>query len=200
MVHYADSERAADIAPPACPKCRSLRTEIAGRSSDGRAVTVRCKNCDDRSAVLVDRRAGDTDNMTDEVEAIRAVGRALAQLSDDASRVRVLRWAAERFQIDATVSVARSTASSVNTANLDATDPTLSMDGLHELFPAVSADDDRTLNAHSPMMASEPADELLAHVEEMPPVEGAPQPDSMLHSFVNDFQRLANDCQTLFAT
>jgi hypothetical protein len=32
------------------------------------------------------------------------------------------------------------------------------------------------------------------------PIEIAPPSGSVLHSFVHDFQRLANDCQTLFAS
>src|SRR3989442_15704881 len=129
MVQYPDPQRAAaQTAPPTCPKCGSHRTEVAVCSDDGRAVTVRCNDCDDRSARLIDRRASDADNMTDEVEAIRTIGRALAQLPDAAARVRVLRWAAERFQIETTVAVAVPTASPVMAANASAVDPTLSID------------------------------------------------------------------------
>src|SRR5262245_48337928 len=99
MVHYLVPQPAERIAPT-CPKCGGHRTEAAGRSESGRGIDVRCNDCDERFSMLVDRRASDADNMTGEIEAIRTVGRALAQLPDARSRLRVLRWAAERFQID----------------------------------------------------------------------------------------------------
>jgi len=201
MVHCVDPQHAAQAPSPACPRCGSHRTEVAGRSGDGRAVTVRCNNCDERAAVLIDRRAIDTDNMTEEVEAIRAVGRALAQLPDAAARVRVMRWAAERFQIETTVAaVAVASASPVTTATVKPPDPTLSMDGVTELFPA-PADPNRVkaLAATSLTLTAEPVAALAPHVEEIPPVQETPQAGSMLHSFVSDFQRLANDCQSVFA-
>jgi len=139
--------------------------------------------------------------MTDEVEAIRTVGRALAQLPDAAARVRVLRWAFERFQIDTSVMVPAAV-SQVVAENVKSLDPTLSMEGLHELFPvkrktgeALPPDDD-SLTLESDAAAGE----LVAHVAQpIPHVEESPQAGSMLHSFVSDFQRLADDCQTVFA-
>ncbi|OLE81545.1 MAG: hypothetical protein AUF76_12715 [Acidobacteria bacterium 13_1_20CM_2_65_9] len=140
--------------------------------------------------------------MTDEVEAIRMVGHALARLPDAAARVRVLRWAFERFQIDTSVMVPAAV-SQVVAENVKSLDPTLSMEGLHELFPvkrktgeALPPDDD-SLTLESDAAAG---GELVAHVARpIPHVEESPQAGSMLHSFVSDFQRLADDCQTVFA-
>ena len=140
--------------------------------------------------------------MNDEVEAIRTVGHALAQLPDAATRARVLRWALERFHVDTTVAVAVAVPQVV-AENVKAPDPTLSIEGLHELFPVKRKtgkalpmnDDSLTLES-----AAAGGGGLVAHVAPpIPPVEESPRADSMLQSFVTDFQRLANDCQTVFA-
>jgi transcription elongation factor Elf1 len=226
MVHYLVPQRAGETAPT-CPKCGGHRTEAAGRSPNGRGVDLRCHDCDERFVMLVDRRASDADNMTDEVDAIRTVGRALARLRDDASRVRVLRWAAERFQIEAALApaVAPTAAAAVTTATDEGPDLTLSMDGLSDLFPA-RKEQDRTQEFDPDLLtfpvarpavvdqiaeldtidsidsldvvpvAAKPVDDKP--IEEKP-ADAAPQSGSVLHNFVHDFQRLANDCQTLFA-
>jgi len=151
--------------------------------------------------MLIDRRASDSDNMTDEIEAIRAVGRALAQLPDAAARARVLRWAAERFQIDTAVTPAAAPTAPVKAAAVDRPDLTLSMDGVHDLFPAPrNQDQARAIESDLLTLEAEPIAELAPQVKETTPVEIAPESGSMLHDFVNDFQRLANDCQTLFAS
>ena len=212
MVHYdPDRRHAAQTPPPTCPKCGSHRTEVVDTAEDGRTITVRCNSCGERSTVLIDRRAADADNVTDEVEAIRAVGRALAQLPDAASRVRVLRWASERFQIDVTLAESRATAPSSNAAvfqRADAQDLTLSMEGVHEMFPAEMHDCGDMMGGAEPMMAS--ADTVIADqgplfvesepvVVETPRVEETPRVDSMLGTFVSDLRRLALDLDTVFA-
>ena len=161
--------------------------------------------------------------MTDEVEAIRTVGRALAKLPDDASRVRVLRWAAERFEIeDALAPAVAPAAAIVNATAVEGPDLTLSMDGLSDLFPARNEQsrardfesdlltlDTAQLAAAAPIAQLDAIDSIdspgddVVRVEEKPvaekPAETAPLSGSVLHNFVHDFQRLANDCQTLFA-
>jgi transcription elongation factor Elf1 len=160
MVHYDPnvSRHAAQPPAPTCPKCGSHRTEVVDRTHDGRSVTVRCNACGARSAVLIDRRASDTDTVTDEIEAIRTVGRALAQLPDAASRVRVIRWASERFQIDLAV-VAASAAGAATAPGAasapphDAVDPTLSMDGVDDFFTFESDNDDQPVGHADPITA-----------------------------------------------
>jgi len=212
MVHYdPDRRHAAQTPPPTCPKCGSQRTEVVDRAEDGRTITVRCTSCGDRSVVLTDRRATDADNVTDEVEAIRAVGRALAQLPDAASRIRVLRWASERFQIDVTLADARAAAPSSHAAVFqrgDAHDPTLSMEGVHEMFPAEAYDCGDMMGDAEPMMAS--AETVIADqgplfvesepvVVETPRAEEPPRVDSLLGTFASDLRRLALDLDTVFA-
>jgi transcription elongation factor Elf1 len=222
MLHYLVPQRAGEPTPT-CPKCGSHRTEAAGRSENGRGIDVRCNDCDERFSMLVDRRASDADNMTDEVEAIRTVGRALAKLRDDTSRVRVLRWAAERFQIeDALAPAAAPAAAVVNAATVEGPDLTLSMDGLADLFPTrreqsrardFESDlltlDTAQFGAAAPIAKLDAIDSIdspghdVVTVEEKPvdekPADTAVQSGSALHNFVHDLQRLANDCQTLFA-
>ena len=198
MVHYDPDRRhaAAQTPPPTCPKCGSHRTEVVDRAEDGRTITVRCNSCGERSIVLIDRRATDADNVTDEVEAIRAVGRALAQLPDAASRVRVLRWASERFQIDVTVGAVNVTATShaAMIERAEAHDPTLSMDGVHQLFPAVVDDYDSAIVDDAPLFV-----EIEPIAVEAPRAGETPRLESMVSTFVSDFRRLALDLDTVFA-
>lgn len=199
MVHYDhDPKHAAQTPPQICPKCGSHRTEVVGHSDDGRTITLRCNSCGERSNVLVDRRASDADEMTDEIEAIRAVGSALARLPDAGSRERVLRWAAERFQIEPTIAVPVATPSHVMASQVRVPDSTLSVDGLQEFFPVRARTDDAlSVDAET---CTQPLFET-AQVEETPVLvhDETPKLDSMVHSFVADFQRLASDWQTVFA-
>ena len=200
MVHYLVPQRAEETAPSSCPKCGSHRTEAAGRSENGRGIDVRCHDCDERFSMLIDRRASDGDNMTDEIEAIRAVGRALARLSDPASRARVLRWATERFQIDAAVTPAAVPARPpVKAAAADGPDLTLSTDSLFDFFPAPTERERARLESDSLAIGPDPLVQAVPPVDETR-VEDARPSGSTLRSFVSDFQRLASDCQTLFPT
>jgi hypothetical protein len=189
--------------------------------------------------LLIDRRASDADHMTDELEAIRTLGQVLARLPDTAARVRVLRWAAERFEIDTTVSAASSAALKTEGLGtpgaIDAIDQTLSTDSLYDLFPAavarnsrerVAMDDaltmdgvlmDDALREEAAAPASVPQHVMVentylptADLESLDvdaPVAQpgaaasgeAPRAESLIHSFVTDLQRLAQDCQTVFA-
>ena len=65
--------------PPTCPKCGSHRTEVVGRSDDGRTLTVRCNSCGERSTRVVETNTSGED-MTKELEEIRG-------------------WSASRFEV-----------------------------------------------------------------------------------------------------
>src|SRR5215510_9041711 len=88
----------------------------------------------DSSYSPTERRTSD-DYIADELDAISTIAQVLATLPDTAARVRVLRWAAERFEINApmTTTAAPATASAV--------DQTLSVDGLQDLFATAPAKD-----------------------------------------------------------
>jgi hypothetical protein len=181
------------------------------------------------ASVHIDRRVTDADCITDELEAISAIGQVLASLPDSDARARVLRWAAERFDINASITAAPAAAAAATTSAID---PTLSVDGLQDLFPAAPVKDTRahlpvddTLALHDVLPGHVPAampaaapittmatdnSQLALEIESLeldaPAIEqpaaaaGDPQrAESLIHSFVADLQRLAQDCQTVFA-
>ena len=62
MVHYRPGGRyAVHNPPPTCPKCGSHRTEVVGRSDDGRTLTVRCNSCGERSKRVVESNTSGED-------------------------------------------------------------------------------------------------------------------------------------------
>jgi hypothetical protein len=178
--------------------------------------------------VHIDRRVTDADYITDELEAISAISDVLASLPDSDARARVLRWAAERFEINASATAAPVAAA----ATTSAIDQTLSVDGLQDLFPGAPVKDTRahlsvddTLALHDMLPAQLPTAtpqaapittmatdnsqlaleieslELDATAIEQPAAAAgdAQRAESLIHSFVADLQRLAQDCQTVFA-
>jgi hypothetical protein len=59
MVHYNPEWHAAQIPPPVCPKCGSHRTQVVGRSDDGRTVILRCSSCGERTRVEIVNEGAD---------------------------------------------------------------------------------------------------------------------------------------------
>jgi hypothetical protein len=187
MVHYGVGElqSASPTLPPLCPTCGSHRTEIVGRSKDGRSVTVRCRSCGERSAITLEpaTAAVEIEATADrEIEAMRAIAEALAQLSPG-SRARVLRWTRDRFEMAATsddASVAPAVA---------ADDESLAVEDLYTFFTTREDNDIDDLCGLREIMP--PAEEIA------PPPPVAPvQAETTVHSFVADFKRLAEDWQS----
>lgn len=147
MVHYdRPSNMAPQNPPPICPKCGSHRTEIVGvgGSQDGRTFILRCNSCGERSTIPAGPPVGDTrpdsvspEEVTAELEALQAVGQALANLGNPESRQRVLRWASERFQLEPLVSVPVMAVGVAEAAAI-VTEPNgeLSLEGVADLFGA----------------------------------------------------------------
>jgi hypothetical protein len=80
------------------------------------------------------------DTLAAEIEAMAAIGRALADLPDAAARARVIRWAQERFDPGG---ASRSAAPAA-----EAADPTLEVESLADVFddsarPGADADKPR---------------------------------------------------------
>jgi hypothetical protein len=75
-------------------------------------------------------RAADRDEAASELSAILAVGKALSTLQDPEARLRVLRWANERYNAPEAVEQAPSPVQ----LSAAATDNTLSMEGLDAFF------------------------------------------------------------------
>jgi hypothetical protein len=182
MVHYdPNSLKTVQTPPPVCPRCGSHRTEIVGLSDDGRTMTLRCNACGERSRIEMAHAAlgaraavrGDED-AAEELAVMRIVGRALAQLPDSQSRMRVLRWATERFRPVATADVR--TLPPVPAPSRRSGDQALSVEGMEALFADVP-------EAREPVAPVRPA---------------APEKlESLVEGFVSDFQRVALEWQAV---
>ena len=124
------------------------------------------------------------EEVTAEIEAMRAIGAALRQLPDQAARARVLRWAAERFAVDASAAEPlmasaapmMTTSEGADRLRSSANDPTLAVESLYDLFPQLERDQPQPTGDH------------------------VPHQESIVREFVTDFQRLARDWQTAFGT
>ena len=57
---YDSSQHAAQV-PLTCPKCGSHRTQVVGRSNDGKTRTLRCGECSERSVVVMTEEAARVD-------------------------------------------------------------------------------------------------------------------------------------------
>jgi len=117
-------------------------------------------------------------DLTSELATMQRIAMALGDLRDDQARERVLRWAMERFlpalaaQSGPVASVPSQHSPPAPTAACDDNDATLAVDGIDELFEeAKSADPNARRRQPS---ANEPV-------------------ESMVKSFVADFQKLARD-------
>jgi len=191
MVHY---DGASETAPsPLNSRSGNRRSELGGRSHGGNIVMMRCTTRNERSEVSVKNGAA-SDEVGAEVEAMREVARALAALPDAQSRARVLRWAMERYHLDATpmaapvlpvvaapaVPVAMAAPAVPEAMTVAGPDQSLEVDSLFDLFPATHpADiDEQSLSLAEP---SRPAQESGI--------------ESMIRGFVADFQRFALEWQ-----
>jgi hypothetical protein len=112
-----------------------------------------------------------SDSLDSELEAMAAIGRVLDRL-DIEVRERVLRWAAERFEIPGGREVVDGLPTIKAPARTRTDDPALSVDSLDDMFVER---DDRSREPFEPVAV------------ERPPL------DVMLRSFVADFQRLAEE-------
>jgi hypothetical protein len=115
------------------------------------------------------------DDGAEEINVMRVVGRALAQLPDAQSRMRVLRWATERFQVVPTASVLSSTPDPLP----HSADQALSVDGMEGLF-ADAGDVVEVRKVAAPTRRAVP--ERL---------------ESLVEGFVSDFQRVAIQWQAV---
>lgn len=121
------------------------------------------------------------DTLADELEAIAAIGRALANVPDPVARVRILRWAVDRFlptespvvSTGAAANGSASAARSAVSATSSAVDQTLAVESLGELF----------------------APEVPAQAALQQPAAGKQPVETLVRGFVSDFQRLVVEWQ-----
>lgn len=124
-------------------------------------------------------------SLAQELEAMAAVGQVLSGLTDPAARLRVLKWAAERF--DAVESgpvpeiLASLSASAAAPAPVPvAADPGLAVDSLNDMFVVAPIDDDDDLGVFD---ADSAAAESVKHL----PLE------VVVRSFAEEFHRFAEE-------
>src|SRR5471032_543981 len=78
-------------------------------------------------------------SLTQELDAMAAVGQILDGLTDPAARQRVLNWAAERFASEAPPVLSPLLAKPASPAP-EVTDPALAVDSLDDMFAIVTGD------------------------------------------------------------
>jgi hypothetical protein len=194
MVKYnVDTKRPIHTPPFICPKCGSHRTEVVGMSEHETWV-IRCNVCGERSTVTSIAPPTTNDEQVDgELVAMQTVGSALSRLKDPGARMRVLRWACDRFevadvlaQLQATPTAGRQVAAAPAEAEGDAD---LTMEGV-ELF--------YTTEEIAKPEETEAATVGAAPVAVVPAAIAAPGDaglDSMVRGFVSDFQEIALEWQ-----
>ena len=115
-------------------------------------------------------------SLTQELDAMAALGRVLADLTDPASRQRVLHWAAERFGVDVASGV-QPMAEPSQSPDRVSFDPALNVGSLDDMFPA----------------AFEDVDGDLAIFEQSGPEASKPSIEVVMRSFAADFQRFTEE-------
>jgi hypothetical protein len=180
MVRYG---RPAQAPAPSDSKSASHRSEFAGRSNGGNIVMMRCTTRGERSEPVMKNHSA-ADDVAAEADAMGQVARALAALPDAQSRARVLRWAIDRYQVDATLiapAVQAPTAPALQAPTaLTGFDPTLEVESLDDLFPASRR-------------AEIDEEDLLIAAPAKPAQESGIE--SMIRGFAADFRRFALEWQ-----
>jgi hypothetical protein len=134
------------------------------------------------------------DDLSAELDAMRAIGAALARVHDPLARARVLRWAAERFQ---TPPIAAAAALPLSPLAMPALvdDPTLGVETLHELFDAPVEDDLHEMLELPKAVAPHAADASDSSPAPRKPREEPARLDALVRGFAAEFQRLAIEWQ-----
>ena len=141
-----------------------------------------------------------TDAVSAELAAMHAIAAALARVRDPQARLRVLRWATDRFQASTTAGVPPQAADTAMIVAIAEEDPTLAVENLYDLFES-SASNDMCDMFETPASASaalavatpapEPACEPRKHAREEPA-----RLDTLVRGFASEFQRLAMEWQS----
>jgi hypothetical protein len=113
-----------------------------------------------------------------------AIGQALGDLADPAVRQRVLRWAAERFGLDATFAAGGRETESISALS-SISDPGLAVDSLNDMFVSKAQDLDDDLGEFArPVRVEMPA----------PSPQAASLPlEAVIRSFAADFRAFAEE-------
>jgi hypothetical protein len=121
-------------------------------------------------------------SLTLELEAMAAIGLVLSDLPDPAARLRVLKWATERFaaELEAAPQVLVADPAPVQDIS---SDPALAVDSLDEMFVTVSDETDDDLGE----FAAPAPGGALAPTAPQAPLE------VVIRSFAQDFQRFVEE-------
>lgn len=125
-----------------------------------------------------------------EVAAMETIADAMAKLPEDA-RGRVLRWVGELFG-NVVLSAPATRSAPPAAASASTGDPDLALPDFSDFFGATSADDDDLIDPAEgcSLVETAPADIDTATAQEDQPVV------SMIHSFVEEFQKLAREWES----
>jgi hypothetical protein len=154
------------------------------------------------SDVLSDDALPIADAVAAELDAMQAIAAALARVPDPQARLRVLRWAADRFQPAAAAALPQQPAEAAAPAAIASADASLSIDSLHDLFDAplpIDTLDDVSGMFETPVRASA----ARAAAAPKPASEPRKQPreeparlDTLVRGFASELQRLAMEWQS----
>jgi hypothetical protein len=190
--NFAHLDAAVVASPLTLPRASATRgghrTETAGCSNNAKSIAI-LFNAYEAASEMMPGAGSEIDDVTAELEAMVAVGQALARLHDVSGRRRVLNWAVQRFEAaDANVVVAADVARH--------SDPTLEVGDLSDLFDS----------RHTPLLPAEAAHQRAADGfdqpaaglpaatldEEMPAADpSTPRLKLLVLHFANSFRRFA---------
>jgi len=141
------------------------------------------------------------DDVAAELQAMHAIAAVLARVPDPQARLRVLRWAADRFQ-PAAAALPQQPAEAAAPAAMASADASLAIDSLHDLFDAplpIDTLDDVSGIFETPVRASA----ARAAAAPKPASEPRKQPreeparlDTLVRGFASELQRLAMEWQS----
>jgi len=138
-----------------------------------------------------------TDAVTAELEAMHAIAAVLARVRDPRVRLRVLRWATDRFQPTTALHAVPQTLAAAGAAA--AHDPTLAVETLYELFDMPAADDALDEVFEMPERQRAPVQNVASTPdpasEPRKPREEPARLDTLVRGFAAEFQRLAVEWQ-----
>jgi len=141
-----------------------------------------------------------TDAVSAELAAMHAIAAALARVRDPQARLRVLRWATDRFQPSTTAGVPPQAADTAMIVAIAEEDPTLAVENLYDLFESSASNDmcdmfETPASASAALAVATPAPEPACEPRKQAREEPA-RLETLVRGFASEFQRLAMEWQS----
>jgi len=141
-----------------------------------------------------------TDAVSAELAAMHAIAAALARVRDPQARLRVLRWATDRFQPSTPAGVPPQAADTAMIVAIAEEDPTLAVENLYDLFESSASNDmcdmfETPASASAALAVATPAPEPACEPRKQAREEPA-RLDTLVRGFASEFQRLAMEWQS----